>query len=218
MFIKRMLLFFGGCFLSISSFAGFVGEPTRALITETFPWSMTGSVGYASLSDAHDGQGQTAVGRMAIGKSLGDLLCGILGLEFGIQNGTTMQLQLSQATLDSLGGMPVTVTVNPLLDVLATLRVMPVQTYHIFGELKLGAAYRRMDVMFQDTVNNKSQFAGEVQAGLGVPILEAVTLSLLYQGVFGSSINFQVENTSATGLIANIPVQNGVLLSLNIAF
>jgi hypothetical protein len=218
MLIKQSIAWLGGCLLSFASFAGFMGEPTRQPIAETFPWSITGSAGYAVLSDAYAGQGQTPIGRIAVGKSLGDLLCGVLGLELGFQNGTTMQLNIPQSTLDLLGGVPVTVTVNPLLDLLATVRAAPMPQSTVFGELKLGAAYRRMNVLVRDTVNNKSQFAFEAQAGLGIPIIESVTISLLYQGIFGSSIDFQVEQTSGTGLISNIPVQNGVLLSLSAFF
>ncbi|MDF1683767.1 MAG: hypothetical protein P1U36_03825 [Legionellaceae bacterium] len=218
MLIRQAVVLFGGCLLSFASFAGFMGEPTRQPIAETFPWSITGSAGYAVLSDAYAGQGQTPIGRIAVGKSLGDLLCGVFGLEFGFQNGTSMQLDIPEATLNLLGGVPVTVTVNPLLDLLATVRVAPIPKSTVFGELKLGAAYRRMNVLVRETVNNKSQFAFEAQAGLGVPIIEAVTVSLLYQGIFGSSVNFQADRASRTGYIANIPVQNGVLLSLSAAF
>jgi hypothetical protein len=218
MLIKQAFLWLGCCLFSWTSFAGFMGEPSRQPIIETYPWSITGSLGYASLSDAYEGQGQTAVGRLAVGKSIGDFLCGAFGLELGLQNGTTMQLQIPEATLNILGGVPVTVTVNPLLDLLATLRFMPVPRNPVFGELKLGAAYRRMNVLIRETVNNKSQFAFEAQAGLGIPIIEAVTVSLLYQGIFGGSVDFQADRASRTGLIANIPVQNGVLLSLSAAF
>ena len=87
----------------------------------------------------------------------------------------------------------------------------------MFGDVKLGAAYRRMDVVNRETVNNKSQFAGEVQVGLGMPITDVATLSLLYQGIYGADVNFQANAAAGTGLIGNIPVQSGVLLSLNVA-
>lgn len=218
MLIKQSIVLLGSCLLSLASFAGFMGESTRQPIVETFPWSITGSAGYAILNDASASQGQTPIGRIAVGKSLGDLLCGVFGLELGFQNGTSMELNLPDATLDLLGGLPITVTVSPLLDLLATVRGMPIPSSAVFGELKLGAAYRRMNVLGRDTVNNKSQFAFEAQAGLGFPIIEAVTLSLLYQGIFGSSLGFQVDEASRTGSIANIPVQNGVLLSLSASF
>ena len=218
MLIKQAMLLFGGCLLSLASFAGFMSEPTRQPIAETFPWSITGSAGYASLRDARDGQGQTPVGRIAVGKSLGDLLYGVFGLELGFQNGTSMELNLPDAQINALGGLPITASVSPLLDLLVTMRTMPIPRSTVFGELKLGAAYRRMNILGRDSVNNKSQFAFEAQAGLGIPIIESVTMSLLYQGVFGSSLGFQVNEASRTASIANIPVQNGVLLSLSVAF
>jgi len=218
MFIKQAVVLLGGCLLSLASFAGFMGEPTRQPMAETFPWSITGSAGYAVLNDASASQGHTPIGRIAVGKSLGDLLWGVWGLEFGFQNGTSMELDIPETTLDILGGLPITVSVSPLLDLLATVRMMPIPRSTIFSEFKLGAAYRRMNVLGRDTVNNKSQFAFEAQAGLGIPIMEAVTISLLYQGIFGSSLGFHVDEASRTGSITNIPVQNGVLLSLSAAF
>jgi len=217
MLFKHVLLLLGCC-LSCTSFAGFMGEPSRQSVAETFPWLITGSLGYANLSDAYGGQGQTAVGRVAAGKILGDLDSAMLGFEVGFQNGTTMQLQVSQAALKTIGGVPVSVTVNPLLDLLGTLRFMPVPTANMFADVKLGVAYRRMNVLIRETVNNKSQFAAEVQAGLGVPIMDMMTVSLLYQGIYGSSVDFQTDAATRTGFISNIPVQNGLLLSLSVAF
>lgn len=219
MAIKQTLLSLGCCLsLASASFAGSMGAPPPPPpVIDTCPWSITGSVGYAGLEGAFQGQGQTAVGRLGIGKTFRDSGRANLGLELGVQNGTTMQLHIPQETLDLLGGVPVTVTVNPLIDLLATIRFTPVSTTAMFADIKLGAAYRRMDVLIRQTVNNKSQFAGEVQAGLGVPVTDAATLSLLYQGIYGGSVNFRAYESSETGVISNIPVQNGVLLSLNVA-
>jgi len=216
MFIKPMLLSLGCC-LPLVSFAGSMGmPPPPPPVVDTCPWSMTGSLGYAGLNGAYGGQGQSSVGRFAFGKTFHDDGRSSLGFELGVQNGTTMQLFIPEATLEILGGLPVTVTVKPLLDLLATWRFNAMSTTTMFGEVKLGAAYRRMDVINQQAVNNKSQFAGEIQAGLGVPITDVATLSLLYQGIYGADVNFRVNATTETGFISNIPVQNGVLLSLNI--
>jgi hypothetical protein len=218
MAIKQTLLSLGCCLsLASVSFAGSMGAPPPPPVIDTCPWSITGSVGYAGLDGAFQGQGQTAIGRFGIGKVLRDTGRSSLGLELGVQNGTTMQLQIPQETLDILGGVPVTVTVNPLIDLLGTLRFTPLSTTAMFADIKLGAAYRRMDVLIRQTVNNKSQFAGELQAGVGMPITDAATLSLLYQGIYGAGVNFRANEATETGLISNIPVQNGVLLSLNVA-
>lgn len=216
MLMKSTLLSLGCC-VSLASFAGSMGAPPPPPVVDDCPWMITGSLGYAGLNGSNNGQGQSAVGRLGIGKVLRDYGRSSLGLEMGVQNGTTMQLFIPQATQDELGGLPVTVAVKPLLDLLATWRITPVSTTAMFGELKLGAAYRRMDVINRETVNNKSQFAGEVQAGIGMPISDVATLSLLYQGIYGANVDFQANTLTDTGLIQNIPIQNGVLLSLNVA-
>jgi len=218
MLIKQALLSLGCCLSFASTFAGSMGVPPAPPPPpiDMCPWSITASLGYAGLNDAYGGQGQTAIGRLGMGKVVRDHGRASFGWELGVQNGTTMQLQIPEATLDDLGGVPVTVTVNPLLDLLVTLRFNS-PTTAMFGEVKLGAAYRRMDVLILQTVNNKSQFAGELQAGLGMPITDAATLSLLYQGIYGSSVNFRADASAETGIISNIPVQNGLLLSLNVA-
>lgn len=214
--IKPILVLLGCC-LSFVSFAGSMGTAPPPAEIDNCPWSITGSLGYAGLVGAYAGQGQSGAGRFAMGKVFHDYGRSSLGLELGVQNGTTMQLFIPEATLDVLGGVPVTVTVKPLLDLLVTWNFSPIASSAGFGELKLGAAYRRMDVLIRQTVNNKSQFSCEIQAGLGMPITDVATLSLLYQGIFGSNLNFQANAITETGLIANIPVQNGVLLSLNVA-
>ncbi|MDF1683766.1 MAG: hypothetical protein P1U36_03820 [Legionellaceae bacterium] len=219
MHIKPTRLALGCCLslTSLTSFAGSMGAAPPPPVVDDCPWTITGSLGYAGLNGSDGGQGQSGVGRLGIGKTFRDYGRSSLGFEIGVQNGTTMQLFLPEATQDILGGVPVTVTVKPLLDLLATWRFTPLSTTAMFGDVKLGAAYRRMDAIGRQTVNNKSQFAGEVQAGLGMPITDVATLSLLYQGIYGADINFKANAETATGLIGNIPVQNGVLLSLNIA-
>ncbi len=212
--VRSML---NGCLLcvSASSFAGTMGAPPPMPMIEVHPWSVTASLGYTSYDYAANGEGQTPVGRFAIGKALCDFGQSSFGLELGVQNGNTMDLFIPQSTLDLLGGLPVNATITPLLDLLATLRISVSSTTPLFVDLKGGAAYRRMNVD-RVTVNNKSQFAGEFQGGIGVPITDSSTLSLLYQGVYGGNLGFTVNATSATGHINNIPVQNGILLSLNI--
>lgn len=217
MLIRPMFLFLG-CFLSCVSIAGTMGTPPPPPpVADDCPWTITASLGYAALSGAYEGQGESGVGRLAVGKTFRDYERSSLGWELGFQTGTTMQLYVPQDTLNVLGGLPITVTLKPFLDLLATWRFMPISTMTMFGEIKVGAAYRRMDILMRQTVNNKSQFASEVQAGLGIPITDVAILSLLYQGIYGSNVDFRANATMATGLISNIPIQNGIILSLNVA-
>jgi hypothetical protein len=215
---KAARLLLNGCLLcvSASSFAGTMGAPPPMPMIEVHPWSVTASLGYTSYEYGTHGEGQTPVGRLAIGKALCDFGASSFGLELGVQNGNSMHLFIPQATLDVLGGLPVSATITPLLDLLATLRISVSPTSTVFIDLKGGAAYRRMYIMDRDTVNNKYQFAGEFQGGVGMPITDSSTISILYQGVYGGSLGFTLNADALTGAVSNIPVQNGVLISLNI--
>lgn len=91
----------------------------------------------------------------------------------------------------------------------------PLPQLPVFGQAKAGVAYRRMTVEERVTVNDLSQAAFEVQAGLGLPITPRAQLALLYQGIFSGTTRFTVNSIAETGHISNIPAQNGVLLTLN---
>ncbi|KTD72569.1 hypothetical protein [Legionella tucsonensis] len=181
------------------------------------PWSLTGSLGYTVYEDMYRGDGQTAVGRFAIGRDVYTGHSLTWGLEMGVQNGNTMRYFPSQAAVDALGGLPIQTTVKPMLDLLATLKSNSFGTTPVFAQLKGGIAYRRWQFNDRDSINDKSQIAGEVQAGLGCAISERASLSLSYQGVFGSNPDFRFNADSATGRVSNIPIQNGVLLGLMVA-
>ncbi|MCH9756699.1 MAG: hypothetical protein K0U37_05890 [Gammaproteobacteria bacterium] len=207
-----------GGLLSFASFAGTMGimPPPPMPLIETHPWSVTASLGYTSYEYGTAGTGQTPLGRLAIGKAFCDIGQSSVGAELGVQNGNSMRLFIPQATLDLLGGLPVTATITPMLDLLGTLKVAFASNSPVFGEVKGGLAYRRLYVLDRATINNKYQFAGEFQAGVGVPVADSSTLTLLYQGIWGGNLTYTANAASGTGNIANIPIQNGILLSLNI--
>ena len=214
---KHVLSLLGGLF-SLTAFAGTMGimPPPPMPMVEVHPWSVTASLGYTSFDSGTAGTGQTPIGRLAIGKAFCDIGQSSVGAELGVQNGNTMRLFIPQDTLNLLGtGLPVTAEITPLLDWLATLRTSFSANSPVFGELKVGLAYRRLYVLNRVDINNKYQFAGEVQVGAGVGITDSSTLSLLYQGVYGGKLGFTADAATATGNITNIPVQNGLLLSLN---
>jgi hypothetical protein len=212
-----------GCCLSFSSLAGTMGPVPQV---DLHPWSVIGSIGYTYYNNTNAGGG-TPVGRLGIAKdiyNLGD--AGLnndvmdmsnmsLGLEFAVQNGNRMSLGASQATLDLMGGLPIWTEVKPMLDLLGTLKFAPMTDTAAFLSLKGGVAWRQW-MLERDTLNNLSQAAGEIQAGVGIPVADAATVSVMYQGIFGSSANFTVNPTTGVGSVSNIPVQNGVLLSLSV--
>lgn len=178
-----------------------------------YPWSITGSVGYTQFQQAGDSSGGALLGRFAIGKALYRTSHSLFGLELGVQNGNRMSIAASQATLDQMGSLPIWTTVKPMVDLLGTLQVGS-ERHAAFLIFKGGIAYRTWESERQ-SINNLSQLAGEVQAGIGMPIVKNATLSLLYQGVFGANNAFTVYPDSSAHL-SNIPIQNGVLLSLSL--
>jgi hypothetical protein len=179
-------------------------------------WSVTASIGYTNFENMYGNEGQTAVGRLAFDKGLLKIKQFEIGAEFGIQNGNSMRLKVSQTDLDLLGGSPVQTTVNPILDLLATVMVQPLKNTPIFAQIKGGIAYRSWQFEDRTSINPVSNIAGEIQAGLGVAISKRSRLSLLYQGIFGGNSNFVVDSNNEVAHVSTIPAQNGILLSMNV--
>ncbi|WP_133129027.1 hypothetical protein [Legionella nagasakiensis] len=199
--------------MTLPSMAGSMGDVD---VPVSHPWSVTGSLGYTVYEDMYRDDGQTALGRFAIGRDVytGNSLT--WGFEVGVQSGNTMRYFPSFEAIDALGGLPIQTTVKPMFDALVTLKTASFGTTPIFAQLKGGIAYRHWQFNDRDSINDKSQIAGEVQAGLGCSISERASLSLSYQGIFGSNPDFRFNADSATGRVSNIPVQNGVLLGLTV--
>lgn len=186
------------------------------------PWIFTGSLGYTQFQDMFRNEGQTALGRIAIGKEFfmsDELAFGSelsIGVEIGLQTGNTMQLDVPQATLDILGGLPIQSSVKPILDVLATLRTNTLENAPIFMQFKAGAAYRQWHFENRDSVASLSKASPELQIGLGYLINDMAFITLSYQGIFGGNPDFLVNATNYTGYVSKIPGQNGVLLGLSL--
>lgn len=187
---------------------------TKKIKNNIYPWLLTASFGYTNVQNMYENDGQSALGRLAIGKEFftaAQLNC---GLEFGVESGNTMRFAASQLLLDELGGLPIQSTLKPMLDLLITLRTVPLEKTPMFGQLKGGLAYRHWQFDDRSSINDLSQLAGEVQAGLGAPISERINLAILYQGIFGGNPNFSVNVLEGMGHVDSIPIQQGVLLSL----
>ena len=224
MTIKKTLI---AAALAVSSFTTQAG--TMDSYIEPRPWSFIGGLGYTwydfgyhggssadPAAQAAIGDGQTAFGRFAIARDLANRHSIQFGLELGVQSGNIMRLDIPQATLDLLGGMPVQANIKPMIDLLATATTEPLMTrYPAYGVLKAGIAYRRMQINDRVTVNDLSQVGFELQAGLGTAITDRARLALLYQGVFNGSTNVTVNTAADTGHVSNIPMQNGILWALS---
>lgn len=190
------------------------------------PWSVAAGLGYSWYDFAYHGgaladpsaqnaigDGQTALGRFAVARQVAQFYSIHYGLELGIQSGNLMRLAISQSTLDVLGGLPVQANIKPWLDFLVTATTEPLM--NASGILKAGIAYRRMQIDERVTINDLSQVGFELQAGVGMQITDRAQLALLFQGVFNGNANFAVNAEADTGHLANIPMQNGVLLTLS---
>src|SRR5579862_1725761 len=97
-----------GCALSFNAFA--CAGAYKDAVVECHPWSVIGGLGYTSYNDSYSGDGQTPLGRFAIARDIGNYNPFHFGLELGVQSGNQMRLDISENTLDRLGGLPVQVT------------------------------------------------------------------------------------------------------------
>jgi len=213
--LRNSGLLIAGVALSLPAFAGTMGDMYKES-KRAHPWSITASMGYTNYQDMYRNDGQTPVGRLAFGHDCYAFNQATLGLELGVQNGNTMRFFPSQTAIDTLGGLPIQTTVKPMLDLLVTLKSASLSTMPVYAQLKGGIAYRRWQFNDRDSINDKSQIAGEVQAGLGYAISERASMNLFYQGIYGSSPNFSLNAVAETGRVSNIPVQHGVLLGMTV--
>lgn len=199
------------CFLSLNA----RGTQPPAVVLEEVGigdnrWSVTASTGYTEYQNMYHNDGHSVIARMAVAAELLATTQSSFGIELGVQNGRSMRLGIPHGTLDVLGGV-VRTTVKPMLDLLITASSNPVTESLLFTQVKGGIAYRRWQVDSY-LIGNKSELAGEVQAGFGYPITEVTSLNLLYQGVFGASPKLRTNQYMESWRLSNIPVQHGLLL------
>lgn len=201
----------------IASFTSFAHSVTPQPHERTdYSWSIVASIGYTNFQSMYAREGQTPVLRLAFDKGLFAIKNLGVGVELGVQNGNSMRLNVSQEDLDILGGAPVQTTVNPIIDLLATVITQPLFNTPLFAQVKGGIAYRSWQFEDRTSINPMSNVAGELQAGFGLSLNKMTNLSILYQGIYGGSPNFVVNATNETGQLNSIPIQNGILLSLDV--
>lgn len=179
----------------------------------SYPWTVSASLGYADYQKVHPGDHQTALGRFTIGRDIIQKGPVLFGLELGLQSGNQMRLQMTEEEIEALGGLLVQTTLKPMLDGLITARIHPSFNTPLFIQIKGGGVYRRWQ-MDRDTINDISQLAAEVGAGFGYIITPNASISLSYQGIFGSSPDVTINLDSGSGTVKNIPVQHAILLGI----
>ncbi|MBA2657424.1 MAG: hypothetical protein H0U70_10675 [Tatlockia sp.] len=179
-------------------------------------WSLNASLGYESYSDMYQKDGLTALSRLGIAVKIAEFKNFFLAVEAGIQSGTRMRLKVPFELLDEMGGLPLEITVKPMLDLLLTAQTISSKNLSLSLIAKGGIAYRQQQ-LFRQSVNNLSQVNAEMQIGFGYKINKYAGLSLLYQHVFGGHPNFRYNSTTEKGHIDNITKEQGVLFGISIS-
>lgn len=186
-----------------------------SLTSQDQPWSITASFGSGKYQHVYKKDGDTAVGRLALGNEL--LLTGdyALGLELGLQSGNHMRLNVPNESRTLILWLPVRTNLGPMLDLLITAKSDPIGRSDFFAQFKGGLMYRNWEIK-QPQLHDLSQLAGEIQAGFGYPITALASLNLLYQGVYGNDPNVRIHNNNKTVYVSNIPTLHSILLGLSV--
>ena len=216
---QRSLMKFASCALllgaTITHFTQALAQPKPC------PWIFSGSIGYGIFLDMYKNDGQTALGRFAVGKEVfksDEMAFGSefsLGLELGVQTGNSMRLGNDEATLD-LFGLPIQSTIKPTIDILATLRTNTLENVPVFMQLKAGVAYRQWQFQNIDSINTLSKIAPELQFGVGYLISDMAFVTLSYQGMFGGNPDLTIYPQYLAAKVNNIPSQNALLLGFSL--
>lgn len=178
-------------------------------------WGFSGSLGVTHYDCVYNHDGQSVIGRLSFNSQyhLSDFFA--LGLEVGVQNGNTMRLDIPKATLDELGGEPVSLIVKPIMDVLLTAQINPYEDGGFFGFVKGGAAFLNAQVD-RNEINDLSKISPELQAGLGYQINNNLAFQIEYQVLFGGNPDYRVYPITETATISTIPTQQAVLFGLSL--
>lgn len=196
---------------------GFLGTAHACSDCDDLPlrWGFSASLGATQYENVYHNDGQSALGRLSLESRYPFSDFGSIALEAGIQNGNTMRLDISQLTLDLLGGEPVSISVKPMIDVLVGLQIKPFDDIGFFGSIKGGIAYRQIQ-MYRNEINDLTKFSPELQVGLGYQINDNMAIHAHYQHVFGGNPNYQLNSALTGATLSNIPSQRSVLLGLTL--
>ena len=212
---KRRKFILAACYLCSSKLIAAI-SPTMNTVNHLndHSWSAITSVGYTQYQKMYSSDGQTFLMKLSIGKSLYTTPWGVLGVEAGVQNGNSVRIDTTDTY--EYGGIPIEATIKPIFDVLATVRSNTIANLPLFVQVKGGAAFMHWQFDNNEATRNQNQISGEIQAGLGVPLNEQASLSVLYQGVFGGNPDFNINMYNGMAVAKHIPIQHGVLLSFAI--
>ena len=181
------------------------------------PWTVDAAFGMAFYPGTTNHDSQTAIGRLSLGHALFTQPYWQVGIEAGIQSGTSMQLALPKESIDILGGVPIDAEIKPMLDILIGVKTESLGGIPIVAWLKGGAAYRQLRVD-RPEVNNLNEYSPEIQVGFGYRINEQTTVNIGYQTIWGKNSALTVNPQTETGVLRYIPAQQAVLVGLSFKF
>jgi hypothetical protein len=196
------------------SLMGFTTMAYSSSENTTKSWMLNAGFGMAHYSSALNHDGQVAVGRFSLGRSLFHIPFGQIGIEAGVQSGNTMRLDFPNEDINALGGVPIEIQVKPTLDALIGFDTKPIGDTLINAWFKGGGAYRALRVD-RDSVNDINQFSPELQVGIGYAISKRASLNLGYQVIWGSQPELKINSYTETGTLYNIALQQAVLLGFS---
>ncbi len=181
------------------------------------PWTVNAAFGMEHTPDMINNDGQSAVGRFSLGRTLFIKPYWQADIEAGIQSGTTARLALPKDSIDVLGGVPISAQMKPLLDVLIGFKTEPLGSFPLIAWMKGGVAFRQLQVD-RIEVNDVQAYSPEIQAGLGYRINEHATITMGYQTIWGKKPILTVNSETETGVLHHIPAQQAVLIGCSFNF
>lgn len=181
------------------------------------PWTVNAAFGMGHTPDMTNNDGQSAVGRFSLGRTLFTNPYWQADIEAGIQSGNTQRLALSKESIDVLGGVPISAQIKPLLDVLIGLETEPMGGFPLIAWMKGGVAFRQLQVDRVE-VNDVQAYSPEIQAGFGYRINEQATITMGYQTIWGKKPILTVNSETETGVLHHIPAQQAVLIGFSFNF
>lgn len=177
-------------------------------------WYLNGAFGYASYANHN---GHTSLGRLGLGYLLPGAGYFQFGLEGGIQNGHTMRPHFPIASIGALGGVPVELQLKPMLDLLAVVKTIPLDSIPLFAYLKGGVLYQQLHID-RETVSTVRRFTPEVIAGLGYKLNDQASINLSYQYFWGRAPQLAVYEWTQTAILRNIPSRQAVMIGFSFNF
>lgn len=192
-------------------------EPTLTNnLGSAHPWSLEVGLGLGQYEDMQSSDGNTALGRLGIGKNLLHWKQLYAGIESAFQTGNDARVSASPIIINTMGGLPLDTVMKSTLDLLLTGKWYPTIENPLFFLIKGGLILRRWQFRL-NTVNDLTRVSPELQLGAGTDISPSASLSLSYQRIQGSDPHLHLVSADGLAAITSIPAENALILDLSLS-